>query len=140
MNRDLLEEISMSKKKNDISNTRKREFRIELENALKEMGLTEETVRYIIICASLGSAISFRNWIRNKDEMQINELYTQLASTKAFQENASMNTARFLLTLIITNMGDDVKLSFVTADAIRRVPELLLTKEGKVAANANKII
>ena len=140
MNRDLLEEISMSKKKNDISNTRKREFRVELENALKEVGLTEETVRYIITCASLGSAISFRNWIRNMDEVQINELYTQLASTKAFQENANMNTARFLLTLIIANMGDDMKFSFITADAIRRVPDLLLTKEGKVAANANKII
>ena len=36
MNRDLLENITMSKKKKEMSFTKKREFRTELEDALKE--------------------------------------------------------------------------------------------------------
>ena len=140
MNRELLEEIAMSKKKNEMSFTKKREFRTELENALKEEGLTENTERYIFTCASLGSGVSFFTWIRNMDEVQINELYTQLISTKGFLSNAGMNSARFLLTLIISAMVDDKKFHYITADAIKRVPSLLLTKDGKISANANKIV
>ena len=140
MNRELLEEIAMSKKKNEMSFTRKREFRTELEDALKEEGLTENTERYIFTCASLGSGVSFFNWIRNMDEVQINELYTRLISTKGFLSNAGMNSARFLLTLIISTMVDDKKFYYITADAIKRVPGLLRTKDGKISANANKIV
>lgn len=140
MNRELLEEIAMSKKKNEMSFTKKREFRTELENALKEEGLTENTERYIFTCASLGSGVSFFTWIRNMDEVQINELYTQLISTKGFLSNAGMNSARFLLTLIISAMVDDKKFHYITADAIKRVPGLLLTKDGKISANTNKIV
>lgn len=140
MNRDLLEDITISKKKNEMSFTRKREFRTELEDALKEEGLSENTERYIFTCASLGSGVSFFNWIRNMDEVQINELYTQLISTKGFLANAGMNSARFLLTLIISVMVDDKKFYYITADAIKRVPGLLLTKDGKISANTNKIV
>ena len=140
MNRDLLEDITISKKKNEMSFTRKREFRTELEDALKEEGLSENTERYIFTCASLGSGVSFFNWIRNMDEVQINELYTQLISTKGFLANAGMNSARFLLTLIISAMVDDKKFYYITADAIKRVPGLLLTKDGKISANTNKIV
>ncbi len=140
MNRDLLEEISQSKKKNDMSVARKREFRIELEKALKEDGITTETEKYIFNCASIGSGISFFNWIKNMDEVQVNELYTKLINTKGFRENANMNSSRVLLTLIVVAMGEDKKFSYVIADAIRKVPGLLLTKDGKMGANANKII
>lgn len=140
MNRDLLEDITISKKKNEMSFTRKREFRTELEDALKEEGLSENTERYIFTCASLGSGVSFFNWIRNMDEVQINELYTQLISTKGFLANAGMNSARFLLTLIISVMVDDKRFYYITADAIKRVPGLLLTKDGKISANTNKIV
>lgn len=140
MNKDLLEEIVLLKKKNEMSNARKREFRVELEKVLKEEGITEDTERYIFTCASLGSGISFFNWIRDMDEMQISELYTGLISTKRFRENANMNSARVLLTLIIVAMGEDKKFSYMTANAIKRVPGLLLTKDGKEGANANKIV
>lgn len=140
MNRDLLEDITISKKKNEMSFTKKREFRTELEDALKEEGLTENTEKYIFTCASLGSGVSFFNWIRNMDEVQISELYTQLISTKGFLANAGMNSARFLLTLIISAMVDDKKFYYITADAIKRVPGLLLTKDGKISANTNKIV
>ncbi len=140
MKKELLEELATSKKKNDLSVARKKEFRSALEDTLRSEGITEDTERYILSCANLGSGISFFNWIQNMDELTIYELYTALVSTNGFRENANMNAARVLLTLIITSMGTDKKFLYITADAIKRVPDLLLTKDGMITANSDKIV
>lgn len=140
MNKVKLDEFLKADKKSDMSNTKKREFKNELLNALKETGLNEETINYIISCGQLGSALSFKLWLDLMSEGAAEEMYMNIVSSKKFRDNNNSAALRFEANLLGVIFTKDTRYMMIIEDIIKRLPSLARKKDGSFVSMAGKII
>lgn len=135
---ELLEKAKQDSKKGLLKEEQK-QYRTELFECLRQNGMNDENIFYLVAGVKFGSMITFINWNRELPQEIQCENYNMLTNSPKVKSVENVSKLRLYLTLLIGELNEKDTNDYIIGDILHSVVGLSFKKDGSRLTDLGKI-